>query len=134
MWIHIRCFNGITLAIKQLKIISSFLKIFFGEKRLVESVKLLPVNKSNTKRSTHYWIKCLYSKNICLYVFVPKKCFNFIWNVCILHQTYQKSNIIIPCIQSNPMSFNIRILIKINYILFHQADYLYKGWGDIKNP
>ena len=73
------------------------------------------INKSNTKVSTHYGIICLYSKNICYNYRFINKYFNFFWNM-FNSKTIKTSNIIIQCMQSNPMSSNIRIRIKIYYI------------------
>ena len=74
------------------------------------------INKSNTKIFTYYWIIWLYSKNICCYGGKTiDKCFNFFWNM-FYTEKIKVTNIIIPHIQSNPMSSNIRVLIKICYI------------------
>ena len=73
------------------------------------------INKCNTKIYTHYWIICLYFKNICYNYRFINKYFDLFWNM-FNSKTIKISNIIIQCIQSNPMSSNIRILIKIYYI------------------
>ena len=39
------------------------------------------INKSNANVSTHYWIICLYSTNICYNIFAASEIFNFIWNI-----------------------------------------------------
>ena len=39
------------------------------------------INESNAKIPTHYWIVCLYSKNVSYYVFIPNKFFNFFRNM-----------------------------------------------------
>ena len=39
------------------------------------------MNESNTKVPTHYWIVCLYSKNVNYYVFTPDKFFYFFRNL-----------------------------------------------------
>ena len=54
------------------------------------------------------------------------KLFNLFWNM-FKSKTIKISDFIIQYIQSNPVSSNIRILIKIHYILhplFYQVDYL----------
>ena len=81
------------------------------------------------------------------------KCFNFFWNM-FYSKTIKISNIIIMNLQSNPMSSNIRVLIKIYFIspilyfgwIVSRINtikswltliiflYLVKGWGGIKNP
>ena len=73
------------------------------------------INKSNTEVSTHYWIVCLYSKNVCFNVFIVNKCFNFFRNM-FYPKRIKISNIIIIHMQSNLMSSNIRVLIKIYFI------------------
>ena len=73
------------------------------------------INKSNTKISKHYWIICLYSKNICFYFFITVECSDLFWNI-FYSKIIKISNIIILYAQSNPMSSNIRVLIKIYYI------------------
>ena len=101
----------------------------FGEKKICIFYQSFSfeqkVNKSNTEISTHYWIVCLYSKNICFNVFILRsrgvqrttinKWFNFFRNMCY-SKKIKISDIIIIHMQSNPMSSNIRILIKIYYI------------------
>ena len=58
---------------------------------------------------------CLYSKNVCFYVFITNKFSNLL--CYMFHSKRVKiSNIIILHVQSNPMSYNIRVLIKIYYI------------------
>ena len=118
------------------------------------------MNKSNTKISTHYWIICLYSKNLFLYVFVTNKCFSFFWNM-FYSERINLRYIIILYVQNNPMSSNIRVLSKIYYVwpilyfsgtAFRQIiswittikswliliifffSKLVKGWAGIKNP
>ena len=73
------------------------------------------INKSNKKISTHYGIIYLYSKNVWFNVFIFDKCFNFFRNLFLVKRI-EISNIIILHIQSNPMSFNIKVLIRIYYI------------------
>ena len=73
------------------------------------------INKSNAEISTYYWILCLYSKNVCFNVFMFNKCFNFVRNM-FYSKIINVSNIIINHMQSNLISSNIRILIKIYYI------------------
>ena len=120
---------------KYFKIISSFFLNLFGEKRFVNSVKVFPASIKSInpmqKKSAHYWIICLYSENICCYVFILQsitkwrtkgegqrtidKWFNFFRNM-FYTKRIEISNIIILHIQSNPMSSNIRVFIKIYYI------------------
>ena len=82
----------------------------------VNSVKACKhkINKSSTKISAHYWIICLYSKNICFYVFITNKCSNLFWNM-FYSERIKISKIIILLKQCNPMGSNIRVLIKIYY-------------------
>ena len=68
------------------------------------------INKSNTKICAHYWILCLYPKNICFNISIFNKCFNFFRNM-LYSKAIKISDIIIFYIQSNSMSTNIRILI-----------------------
>ena len=37
----------------------------------------LKINESNANAPTHYWIVCLYSKNVSFYVGIPEKFFKF---------------------------------------------------------
>ena len=65
-------------------ILYHFLKLF-GEKRLVKSVKLLPLNIKSTNPVQKYphvtqSYACIL-KNICYYVFIINKFFNFFWNM-----------------------------------------------------
>ena len=53
---------------KQISLISQF---FTCEHKINESNALL----------THYWIACLYSKNVSFYVFISNKFFNFFRNM-----------------------------------------------------
>ena len=39
------------------------------------------INQSNANVSTHYWLICLYSTNICYDIFAASEIFNFIWNI-----------------------------------------------------
>ena len=39
------------------------------------------INKSDTKLSTHYWIVCLYYKNVCFNLFITNKFYNFLRNM-----------------------------------------------------
>ena len=116
---------------------TSFLSKLFGEKKICVFSQSFSfehkINNSNTEISTHYWIVYLYSKNICFNVFILRsrgqrtirsrrvqrttinKCFNFFRNM-FYSKRIKTSEIIIIHMQSNPMSFNIRILIKICYI------------------
>ena len=92
--------------------------------------------------------KCL------LYVFILDKCFNFFRNM-FYSKTFKIRNIIIISVQSNPMSSNIRVLIKIYCIcpILYFSEIIWrkpplnlrsfwyfciskfvKGWGGIKNP
>ena len=116
---------------------SSFLSKLFGEKKIYVFSQSFyfehQINSLNTEISTHYWIVYLYSKNICFDVFILRsrgrrtvrsrgvqrttidKCFNFFRNM-FYSKRIKTNDIIIIHIQSNPMSFKIRILIKIFYI------------------
>ena len=96
-----------------------FLKLF-GEKRFAYSVNVFRAGIKSIKPkqiSTHYWMICLYSGNICFNVFIVNKCFNFFSNL-FYTKRIKINNIIIIILhtQSNPMSSNIRILIEIYYI------------------
>ena len=108
----------LNIGLKIIIIILSFFLRSFGEKRFVNLVKVFScqhkINKFNTKISAHYCIICLYSKNICFYVFIVNKCFNLFWNM-FYTKTIKISNIIIK-IKSNPISSNIRVLILVYYI------------------
>ena len=80
------------------------------------------INNSNTKTSIYYWIICLYPINICLHLFFFTISFLFFvyFYFFFFDMFYTKpvktSNIIIYYIESNPMSSNTSILIKIYYI------------------
>ena len=39
------------------------------------------INKSNSNVLSHYRFVCLYSINICYYIFVSYEFFNFLWNI-----------------------------------------------------
>ena len=81
--------------------ISFFFKLF-GEKRCVYSVKVFPLSiKSRKPIQKYLHIIELYA--------------NFFQNM-FYSETIKISKIIILHIQSNPMSSNIRVLIKIYYI------------------
>ena len=68
------------------------------------------INKSNTEVSTHYWIICLYSLNICFHIFNAYKAFIFFWNI------YFKVGYIITIeIYSWSMSSYLFAMIKIYY-------------------
>ena len=87
----------------------------FGEKRLVKSAELFPLSiKSMNPIQKYPHITESYVK-ICLHLFITNKMFHFLRNM-FNSKTVKISNIIIYCIQSNPMSSNIRILMKIFYI------------------
>ena len=58
---------------------------------------------------------CLYSKNICFYVFIIDKYSNLDWNI-FYSKAIKISNIIIFYVYSNPLGSNITVLIKIYYI------------------
>ena len=73
------------------------------------------INESNAEVSTHYWIVWLNSKNVCFYVFMPNKFFNF-FRKMIKSKTVKINNFNISAIQSNPMCTNICIFIKVYYI------------------
>ena len=61
------------------------------------------------------WILWLYSKNLCYNCRFQNKFFDFFWNMFYI-KTVKISNIIIQCIQRNPMSSNFKVLIAIYYI------------------
>ena len=71
------------------------------------------INKLNTKISSYSRILCVYSKNICLYVFISN---DFFISFGIYSTPKLSYNIVIQFLQSNTVTFNIRILIKIYYI------------------
>ena len=112
-------FYTYALFIKYFKIISSFFSKLFGEKKICIFSHSFSfknnIKKSNAEISAHYWIVWLYSKNICFNVFISNKCLNFFQNM-FYSKRIKINNIIIIHMQSNPMSSNIRILIKIYYI------------------
>ena len=92
-----------------------FFSYFLGKNKLVYSSKIYlstKVNKSNIKVSRHYWIICLYSKNMLLY-FRCQWAFIFLWNM--FHSEAIKVCYIFICIQSYPMSSYYVIFIKIHY-------------------
>ena len=73
------------------------------------------INKSNAKLSTHYWIICLCSINICCDIFTSCEFLNFFWNE-FSSKTIKLCCITIIHILSYPMSFYWFLLIKIYYI------------------
>ena len=109
-----------------LKLYHRFFFKLFGQKRLVKSVKVFPasIKSINLMQKYPHSIESFacYSKNICFYVFITDKCFNFFRNM-FYSKTIKISNIIILYIQSNPMRSNIRVLIKIYYV----SPFLYLG-------
>ena len=71
------------------------------------------INKSNAKISTHYRIACLYSINICYYIFISYEFLFFFWNrlnskATILHFQYSH-------VMWSIEFLLIQILIKIFY-------------------
>ena len=109
--------GGLPIFISFKIILSLSLKIF-GEKRLVKSAFTLKHknNKSNTKISTPYCIVRLYSIiHVFLYFIFVYNFLEIFWNVF----NFKTSKIclrITVWVQSNPISTNIHILIKIYYI------------------
>ena len=92
----------------------------FGDHRLVKTVKLLPlsiksVNPVQKYYWIHYWIICLYSKKICCNRSSIDELFDFFWNV-FDSKTVKISYYITIWIQSNPMSADISIPVKIFWI------------------
>ena len=73
------------------------------------------INESNAKVPTHYWIVCLYSKNVSFYVFIPDKIFNFFSNM-FSTKIIKTNNFTSVTKQSNPMCAYVRIFIKIYYV------------------
>ena len=73
------------------------------------------INESNAKLPTHYWIVCLYSKNVSFSVFIPNKLFNLFRNM-FNTKTIEINNFISFTKQSNPMRTYVCILIKVYHI------------------
>ena len=99
-------------------IILSFFLYSFWENKFVYSSKLLwnhEINNPNTKVFTHFWIKCLYSINICYNIFVSNEFSNFFWNM-FNSKTIKVCYIFSIHIKSNPMNSFWFILIKIYFI------------------
>ena len=142
--------------IKYFKIISSVFSKLFGEKRFVNSVKVFPLNiKSINPIKKYPHITESYACTLKLKMFVLM--FLFLINAfrnMFYPKTIKISNIIIIHMQNNPMSSNIRILVKISYIClsfifcklsrektplnigsfsYFWISKLVKGWGGIKN-
>ena len=99
-----------------IKIMSSFFWKLFGEKRFVYFDKVFPLNMKSINSIQKYphiteSYACI-PKMFVLMFFIVNKCFNFFWNV-FYTKRIKISNIVIH-MESNPMSFNIRVLIKIS--------------------
>ena len=105
--------------IKYFKTMLSFFLKLFGEKRFVNSVKvfLLNIKSINPIQKYQHTIEsyaCILKMLVFMF-FIPDKFFNFFRNM-FHSKTIKISNIIITYPQSNPMSSNIRVLVKIYYI------------------
>ena len=72
-------------------------------------------NESDAEASTHYWTVWLSSKYVCFYAFTSNKSFNFFRNM-FKSKTFKINNFNISTIQSNQMSSNISMIIKVYYI------------------
>ena len=88
---------------KQTSIISQF---FTCKHKIIES---------NAKVPTHYWIVCLYSKNVSFDVFMSNKFFNLFRNM-FNTKTIEINNFTFVTKQSNPVRTNICIFIKVYYV------------------
>ena len=112
-------FYTYALFIKYFKIMSSFFSKLFGEKGFVYSVKVFPLNiKSINPMHKYRHITESYACTLKMFVlifFIVNKCFNLFRNM-FYSKRIKISNTIINHMQSNTMSSNIRILIKIYYI------------------
>ena len=92
-----------------------FLKLF-GEKRSVKSAKVFPASIELINPIQKYpHIFESYACFICFYVFITDKCCSLFWNM-LYSEIIKINNVTILYVQSNPVSFNIRVLIKIDYI------------------
>ena len=94
-----------------------FLKLF-GETRFVNLVKVFPASIKSIipmQIYPHYQIICLYSKNICFYVFITDKCSNLFWNL-FYSERVKISNSIILYTQSNPMMLKDEAALKIHFV------------------
>ena len=105
--------------IKSFKTMLSFFKKLFGEKRFVNSVNvfLLNIKSINPIQKYQHTIEsyaCILKMLVFMF-FILEKFFNFFRNM-FHSKTIKISNIIITYPQSNPMSSNIRVLVKIYYI------------------
>ena len=94
-------------------IISTFCFKFIWWKRLVNSVKIFHAGINSTKPIQKY--PHIIQSYVCFYVFITYKCSNFFWNM-LYSERIKISNIITLYVQSNPMSSNIRVLVKIYFI------------------
>ena len=103
--------NCIQPFLKYFKIILSFFLKLFDAKRSVKSVKLLSLSTKSIKPIQKYpHIIESYASVLKLFVFM------FLCYDVFNTKTIKISIVIIRFIQSNPMSSNIRIVIKIYYI------------------
>ena len=95
-----------------------FFKVI-GRKQTSKISKLFPckhkINESNAKVPTHYWIFCLYSKNVSFYVFIPDKFFNFFRKV-FNTITIKINNFTSLTKQSNPVCTYVCVFIKVYYL------------------
>lgn len=73
------------------------------------------LSKSNVEGSVEYWIIRINLVNICYYIFVPNKFFNFFWNTFFPKAIKLCCCVTIP-IQWNPLSFYWLILIETAYM------------------
>ena len=104
------------------EIIRNYIAILFKVMRRKQTSKISQfftcehkINKSNAKITTHYWIDYLHSKNVCFYVFISNKIFNFFRNM-FGTKTIEINDFISFTKQSNPMCNYVCILIKVYYI------------------
>ena len=93
--------------------------MLFGEKRFVNLVKVFPASIKSvnpTEKYQHIIESCACILKRCFYVYITDECSNLFWNM-FYFKRIKISNIIILYIQSNPVSSNIRVLIKIYHII-----------------
>ena len=101
------------------KIMSSFFSKLFGEKRFVYSVKVLPLNLksiNSIKKYPHITEShaCTLKMFVLMFLFLVNALISF--GICNLKRIKISNIVIIIHMESNWMSSNIRILIKIYYI------------------
>ena len=73
------------------------------------------ISESNAKTSTHYWIVCLYSKNVWYDVFMSDKFLNFFRNM-FNTKTTKINGLFFVTKQSNPVYASIFIFVQINHV------------------